>query len=178
MTSACSSSQSGRRLLGAWTFFRFKPTSRLADESWNRSSMVRIVLNTGIDVLKDLSARLTAEVGAGFSRSNLEYMRRVFLAYPQRTSQIPQTASGISYFPDHPIRQTPSGTFHCRRGERPFLPQLVPSSIPAGAEQPGAPLLRDRSYPAGWTLREREREYMRVSLSGLRTYVIVNPSEP
>ncbi len=39
----------------------------------------------GREILKDLSARLAAEFGAGFSRSNLEYMRRFYLAYPDRT---------------------------------------------------------------------------------------------
>ena len=34
----------------------------------------------GKEILLDLAARLTGEFGNGFSRSNLEYMRRFFLA--------------------------------------------------------------------------------------------------
>lgn len=45
-------------------------------------------------VLKTLSDRLTAEFGRGFSKSNLEYMRRFFLEYRDRSEQIAQTPSG------------------------------------------------------------------------------------
>jgi predicted nuclease of restriction endonuclease-like (RecB) superfamily len=47
-------------------------------------------------VLKTLSDRLTAEFGRGFSKSNLEYMRRFFLEYRNRAPQIAQMASGQS----------------------------------------------------------------------------------
>jgi predicted nuclease of restriction endonuclease-like (RecB) superfamily len=47
-------------------------------------------------VLKTLSDRLTAEFGRGFSKSNLEYMRRFFLEYRNRAEQIAQMASGQS----------------------------------------------------------------------------------
>jgi hypothetical protein len=50
----------------------------------------------GSDLLNYLSARLSSEFGSGFSRSNLEYMRRFYLAYPKRAFQIPQTVSGKS----------------------------------------------------------------------------------
>ena len=48
----------------------------------------------GQQVLKTLSDRLTAEFGRGFSKSNLEYMRRFFLEYRTRTEQITQMPSG------------------------------------------------------------------------------------
>jgi predicted nuclease of restriction endonuclease-like (RecB) superfamily len=38
----------------------------------------------GQTVLKGLADRLTTEFGRGFSKSNLEYMRRFFLSYPDR----------------------------------------------------------------------------------------------
>lgn len=38
----------------------------------------------GAEVLKELSARLAEEFGRGFSKANLEYMRRFFLAYRER----------------------------------------------------------------------------------------------
>jgi predicted nuclease of restriction endonuclease-like (RecB) superfamily len=47
-------------------------------------------------VLKTLSDRLTAEFGRGFSKSNLEYMRRFFLEYQDRAAQIAQMPSGQS----------------------------------------------------------------------------------
>lgn len=50
----------------------------------------------GKEVIRELAARLTSEFGNGFSKSNLEYMRRFYLAYPNRTSQIAQTLSGQS----------------------------------------------------------------------------------
>lgn len=45
-------------------------------------------------VLKMLSERLSAEFGRGFSKSNLEYMRRFFLEYRDLSEQIAQTMSG------------------------------------------------------------------------------------
>ena len=50
----------------------------------------------GANLLNELSAKLSAEFGNGFSRTNLEYMRRFYLAYPDRLPAISQTLSGIS----------------------------------------------------------------------------------
>jgi hypothetical protein len=50
----------------------------------------------GQEVLKALAERLTAEFGRGFSKANLQYMRRFFLLYQDRA----------------PIAQTVSGQFH------------------------------------------------------------------
>ena len=50
----------------------------------------------GKELLKELSDRLTAEFGPGFSRSNLEYMRRFYLTYRDRVGEKSQTASGRS----------------------------------------------------------------------------------
>jgi len=47
----------------------------------------------GKEVIKELAERLTSEFGNGFSKSNLEYMRRFYLAYPGRNIQIAQTLS-------------------------------------------------------------------------------------
>jgi predicted nuclease of restriction endonuclease-like (RecB) superfamily len=49
----------------------------------------------GEDVLNRLSEKLITEFGKGFSRSNLEYMRRFYLAYRTR-QKISQTVSGKS----------------------------------------------------------------------------------
>jgi len=45
-------------------------------------------------ILKELSHRLTEELGRGFSKSNLEYMRRFYLEYHDTVPQIAQTVSG------------------------------------------------------------------------------------
>ena len=45
------------------------------------------------EILIGLAERLSKEFGNGYSRSNLEYLRRFFLQYKDRLS-IPQTASG------------------------------------------------------------------------------------
>ncbi len=47
----------------------------------------------GKQLLVDLSTHLTNEFGRGFSRSNLEYMRKFYLAYHDRSGQIRQMAS-------------------------------------------------------------------------------------
>jgi len=47
----------------------------------------------GKALLKELSASLTTEFGKGFSQSNLEYMRRFYLVYRDRSQPIGQTLS-------------------------------------------------------------------------------------
>jgi len=58
----------------------------------------------GSELLKELSARLTEEFGKGFSRTNLEYMRKFFLEWQNRVPQISQMLSGILL--DAPIFQS------------------------------------------------------------------------
>ncbi|MBA4417268.1 MAG: DUF1016 domain-containing protein [Syntrophus sp. (in: bacteria)] len=48
----------------------------------------------GKEVLKILSSRLMEEFGKGFSRSNLEYMRKFYLAYQERIPKKSQMPSG------------------------------------------------------------------------------------
>jgi len=48
----------------------------------------------GAELLKELSARLKAEFGKGFSEDNLSNMRRFFLTWTDRVAQISETASG------------------------------------------------------------------------------------
>lgn len=46
----------------------------------------------GKKVVKHLAGKLSAEFGRGFSKSNLEYMRRFFLAYRERAFMVgPET---------------------------------------------------------------------------------------
>jgi predicted nuclease of restriction endonuclease-like (RecB) superfamily len=48
----------------------------------------------GKRILKELSLRLTQEFGQGFSRSNLEYMRKFYRTYGERLIEKSQTPSG------------------------------------------------------------------------------------
>ncbi|MDP2829970.1 MAG: DUF1016 N-terminal domain-containing protein [Sulfuricellaceae bacterium] len=50
----------------------------------------------GKQVLKELAHQLTGEFGRGFSRSNLEYMRKFFLIYRDRLPEKSQMPSGKS----------------------------------------------------------------------------------
>ena len=51
--------------------------------------------NYGKQLIKNLSEQLTSEFGRVFSKSNLEYLRRFFLAYRDR---LPIAKSGIGQF--------------------------------------------------------------------------------
>lgn len=50
----------------------------------------------GQEVLRALSERLAAEFGSGFSKRNLEYMRRFYLEHKDRRTGIAQTLSAQS----------------------------------------------------------------------------------
>jgi len=50
----------------------------------------------GTALVNNLSKKLSKEFGRGFSRSNLEYMRKFYLIYQNRISQISQMPSGKS----------------------------------------------------------------------------------
>jgi len=76
----------------------------------------------GKGLLKELSIVLTAEFGRGFSRSNLEYMRKFYLAYQDRAPQISRSPSAgfpideksrtlSGKFPADPKFRMPSGKF-------------------------------------------------------------------
>ena len=63
----------------------------------------------GTALLIELSERLTEEFGKGFSRTNLEYMRKFFLTWQDRVPMISQTVSGKLV--KARICQTASGEF-------------------------------------------------------------------
>lgn len=79
----------------------------------------------GKQVLKELANQLTAEFGRGFSRSNLEYMRKFYLAYSDRLPDISQMPSGKSPAPLHKS-QMPSGV----------LPEAAPVVQQPGTQTP------------------------------------------
>jgi predicted nuclease of restriction endonuclease-like (RecB) superfamily len=62
----------------------------------------------GERIIWELSHRLTEELGRGFSKRNLEYIRRFYLEYRDVTPHIAQTLSAqlpVKYPPDTPIVQ-------------------------------------------------------------------------
>jgi len=76
----------------------------------------------GEQIIRELAERLTFEFGRGFSKTNLELMRRFYLAYQERSSSIFQTLSeklGVPFksmpnadsYRGSPIAQTLSGQF-------------------------------------------------------------------
>jgi predicted nuclease of restriction endonuclease-like (RecB) superfamily len=124
----------------------------------------------GKEIIKELAARLTNEFGSGFSKSNLEYMRRFFLAYPER-SQIAQTTSGT--FPPLAIAQTLSGRLEEDSSGKSQLPFTLSWShyvflLGLTAEERG--FYEIEAANLGWTLRELKRQfnaglYERLALS-------------
>jgi predicted nuclease of restriction endonuclease-like (RecB) superfamily len=137
----------------------------------------------GKELLNELAARLTAEFGAGFSRTNLASMRQFYVAYPDRVSRIVQTPSG--QFKMGAIPQTLSGELPVS----PIVQTLSGQSLDPGTQpQPAFTLSwshyvflmgmkeAERSFyeieatQQGWTLRELKRQfnaglYERLALS-------------
>ncbi len=86
----------------------------------------------GAELLKELSARLTEEFGRGFSKANLEYMRRFYLQWQHRVPQIAQQP--IGQLVDAEICQQPTGKLAISKiaqqaiGQFPISEQLVRKS--------------------------------------------------
>jgi hypothetical protein len=57
----------------------------------------------GKRIIPELSTHLKTEFGRGFSRSNLEYMRKFYLTYQSRVPGISQTTSGKSKSTPKPL---------------------------------------------------------------------------
>lgn len=120
----------------------------------------------GKQVLKELANQLAAEFGRGFSRSNLEYMRKFYLAYSDRLPDISQMPSGKSPAPLHKS-QMPSGV----------LPEAAPVVQQPVAQTPfrlswsqyvfliGIKNEEERAFYEieaagnGWSLPELKRQY-------------------
>jgi len=99
----------------------------------------------GIELLNELAARLTAEFGAGFSRTNLASMRQFYVAYPDRVSRIVQTPSGqfkVGAIPNRPDAVwTIARSWHSTPAR--LYPELVALRLPDGSERRRAQFLRD-----------------------------------
>jgi predicted nuclease of restriction endonuclease-like (RecB) superfamily len=124
----------------------------------------------GMEIVRELAARLTGEFGAGFSKTNLEYMRRFYLAYPGRLPRIAQTASG--QFPALAIAQTMSGQLQDASGQSQPSFSLSWSHYVflIGLKEEERHFYEIEAAQQGWTLRELRRQfdaglYERLALS-------------
>ena len=124
----------------------------------------------GKEILRDLAERLTGEFGNGFSRSNLEYMRRFFLAYPERVAPISQTLSGEFMGPS--IHQTLSDELRtlAETAYKPFVLSWSHYVFLIGLKPEERDFYEIEAAEQGWTLRELKRQfdsglYERLALS-------------
>lgn len=78
----------------------------------------------GTELLKGLSAQLTEEFGKGFSRANLEYMRRFYLEWRHRISQKPSGKLNSTE-----IWQKPSAKFLETQKKQGLTDQVSPFDI-------------------------------------------------
>ena len=137
----------------------------------------------GTELLKELSVRLTDEFGKGFSKANLEYMRRFYLEWRHRDPQIAQKPSG--QFAPLQIGQKASAQF----GRKAQMLSAESAILAKGSQKSHFTLswshyvllltiknLEERSFyemeaaQAGWSLPELKRQtasclYERLALS-------------
>jgi predicted nuclease of restriction endonuclease-like (RecB) superfamily len=128
----------------------------------------------GKEVMRELAARLATEFGNGFSKSNLEYMRRFYLAYPGRGVQIAQTLSGQFGWPERrgtsEIAQTPSGQLTPVPQELPFSLSWSHYVFLLGLAEQERKFYEIEATQQNWTLRDLKRQfnsglYERLALS-------------
>ena len=128
----------------------------------------------GKEVIKELAKRLMSDFGNGFSKSNLEYMRRFYLVYPGRDIQIAQTLSGrfagLEKGPPSSIAQTASGQSASPGAERPFTLSWSHYIFLLGLKDEERRFYEIEATPQGWTLRDLKRQfnaglYERLALS-------------
>ncbi len=131
----------------------------------------------GAELLKELSARLTEEFGRGFSKANLEYMRRFYLEWKDRVPPIAQQATGqlvadeirrnppVQWALDD-ITQQPAGRF-----SKPFTLSWTHYVILLTIKDPDARSFYEiEAANCGWSVPELKRQkasalYQRLLLS-------------
>lgn len=92
-------------------------------------------------VLKTLSERLTAEFGRGFSKSNLEYMRKFYLCWRDRIQSISQPPSA---------KLPSSGKNRTLTGQLVKISPKFSSAVPANiAQMPSGQL--SAAFPLSWS---------------------------
>jgi predicted nuclease of restriction endonuclease-like (RecB) superfamily len=120
----------------------------------------------GKALLKELSAELTAEFGRGFSRSNLEYMRKFYLTYQDRTPQISQMPSGK--FLSEEKSQTSSGKLPLsKKSQTPSVKFVSPFKLSWSQyvflisidNQDERSFYEIEAATQGWTLPELKRQF-------------------
>ena len=125
----------------------------------------------GAELMRGLSADLTARYGRGFSPRNLEQMRAFYQAW-----QIPQTASAESVSLGMPIRQTLSGESASLESALTQIAPNFPLSWSAYVQllsvrnQSARAFYETEALAGGWTLRQLKRQidsqfYERTALS-------------
>ena len=134
----------------------------------------------GKQVLRELAERLTAEFGRGFSRSNLEYMRKFFLTYRDRLPEKSQMPSGKLPRKLHEKSQIPSGELSAiapfvQRGVAQMAPPFRLSwsqyvFLMGITDDQERSFYEIESANSGWTLPELKRQfnsglYERLALS-------------
>ena len=124
----------------------------------------------GKEIIKELAARLTSDFGNGFSKSNIEYMRRFHLAYPGRDIQIAQTLSGR--FPGlekstiSSIAQTASGQSASPGLELPFTLSWSHYVFLLGLKDEERRFYEIEAAQQGWTLRDSNASSTPASTNG------------
>jgi predicted nuclease of restriction endonuclease-like (RecB) superfamily len=118
----------------------------------------------GKKMLQELSKELSSEFGRGFSRSNLEYMRRFFLEYRERIPKIPQTVSGKlpEYIQKNQMlpKELSSWQIESSDSKTPFRlswsQYVFLLEIPNGTERQ---FYEIEAAENNWSLRELKRQY-------------------
>lgn len=117
----------------------------------------------GKELLRDLSDRLTSDFGSGFSRSNLEYMRRFYLTYRERVGQKSQILSGISDGIGAAslslTSQTPPGESLLSSSASPFVLSWSHYVLLLGINDQERSFYEMEAAQQGWTLKELKRQY-------------------
>jgi predicted nuclease of restriction endonuclease-like (RecB) superfamily len=114
----------------------------------------------GKALIEKLSNDLTAQFGRGFSRANLEYMRRFYNAW-----QIPQTLSGISESSSG-NRQIADLTDMARRPSAQSMNAMPPFPLPwshyvrllAVEKESARTFYEEEAIRGGWSARQLERQ--------------------
>ena len=131
----------------------------------------------GKKIIEELSIKLVAEFGIGFSKRNLEYMRRFYLEYQNRRPQIAQTLS--AQLRDPLNAQTTSGQSaimssapgHRSPGKSAFLLNWSQYVFLMGIDNADERAFYEiETAKNGWSLRELQRQfdsslYERLALS-------------
>jgi predicted nuclease of restriction endonuclease-like (RecB) superfamily len=125
----------------------------------------------GKQLLKELAEHLTADFGGGFSRSNLEYMRRFYLTYPNRGREISQTLSGELSVSFSPLSKSQTGSGKSIEDGRRFALSGSHYVFLLGLKEAAQRSFYEiEASEQGWTLRELKRQfdaglYERLALS-------------